>query len=196
MVAPESALVSVSGAVGPIPYLFLDATSSTRSARTVENVSAFVAYGIGLDGKRQLLAVTIGAKDSEDRLAQLNERALSGVELVADAHAGLRQQMAAWLVGETHPESMKGGTRQSAAELRPPGSHSSSSSRPSRPARPAGRLGRATASPHKGIVVHEAQSNSRPSGPSPHHPQPVDEREAAPVLMPRATGHVRRVLGS
>jgi transposase-like protein len=81
--------------VGPIPYLFLDATFlDARWARKVENVSALVAYGIGLDGKRQLLAVTIGAEESEDSwselLAQLNERGLSGVQLVvADAHAGL-----------------------------------------------------------------------------------------------------------
>jgi putative transposase len=80
---------------GSIPYLFLDAAFlDARWARTVENVSALVAYGIGLDGKRQLLAVTIGAEESEDSwsdlLAQLNERGLSGVQLVvADAHAGL-----------------------------------------------------------------------------------------------------------
>ncbi len=80
---------------GPIPYLFLDATFlDARWARTVENVSALVAYGIGLDGHRQLLAVTIGAEESEDSwselLAQLIERGLSGVELVvADAHAGI-----------------------------------------------------------------------------------------------------------
>jgi putative transposase len=80
---------------GTIPYLFLDATFlDARWARKVENVSALVAYGIGLDGKRQLLAVTIGAEESEDSwselLAQLVERGLSGVQLVvADAHAGL-----------------------------------------------------------------------------------------------------------
>jgi putative transposase len=80
---------------GPIPYLFLDATFlDARWARTVENVSALVAYGIGLDGHRQLLAVTIGAEESEESwselLAQLNERGLSGVQLViADAHAGI-----------------------------------------------------------------------------------------------------------
>jgi transposase-like protein len=80
---------------GPIPYLFLDATFlDARWARVVENVSALVAYGIGLDGHRQLLAVTIGAEESEDSwselLAQLGERGLSGVQLVvADAHAGL-----------------------------------------------------------------------------------------------------------
>jgi putative transposase len=80
---------------GPIPYLFLDATFlDARWARKVENVSALVAHGIGLDGKRQLLAVTIGAEESEESwselLAQLVERGLSGVQLVvADAHAGL-----------------------------------------------------------------------------------------------------------
>jgi putative transposase len=80
---------------GAITYLFLDATFlDARWARTVENVSALVAYGIGLDGKRQLLAVTVGAEESEDSwselLAQLTERGLSGVQLVvADAHAGL-----------------------------------------------------------------------------------------------------------
>ncbi len=81
--------------VGPIPYLFLDATFlDARWARKVESVSALVAYGIGLDGHRQLLAVTIGAEESEaswsELLAQLVERGLSGVQLViADAHAGL-----------------------------------------------------------------------------------------------------------
>ena len=53
-----------------------------------------MAYGVGLDGHRQLVAITIGAEESEaswsDLLVQLNERGLSGVQLViADAHAGL-----------------------------------------------------------------------------------------------------------
>jgi len=80
---------------GPVPYLFIDATFlDARWARKVENVSALVAYGIGLDGHRQLLAVTIGAEESEESwselLAQLVERGLSGVQLVvADDHAGL-----------------------------------------------------------------------------------------------------------
>jgi hypothetical protein len=47
---------------GPIPYLFLDATFvDARWAREVENVSALVAYGVGLGGHRELLAVAIGA---------------------------------------------------------------------------------------------------------------------------------------
>jgi putative transposase len=81
--------------VGPIPYLFLDATFlDARWARKVENVSALVAYGVGEDGHRQLLAVTIGAEESEaswgELLTQLNERGLNGVRLViADDHRGL-----------------------------------------------------------------------------------------------------------
>ncbi len=80
---------------GPIPYLYLDATFiDARWARTVENVSALVAYGVGLDGHRQLLAVQIGAQESEaswaELLGQLVTRGLSGVELIIrDEHAGL-----------------------------------------------------------------------------------------------------------
>jgi transposase-like protein len=79
----------------PIAYLYLDATFlDTRWARKVENVAALVAYGVGPDGHRNLLGVTIGAAESEDSwaelLRQLLERGLSGVRLViADAHAGL-----------------------------------------------------------------------------------------------------------
>jgi transposase-like protein len=79
----------------PITYLYLDATFlDARWARKVENVAALVAYGIGPSGKRQLLAVTIGASESEDSwsdlIRQLTERGLHGVKLViADAHGGL-----------------------------------------------------------------------------------------------------------
>jgi putative transposase len=75
--------------------LYLDATFlDARWARTVENVSALVAYAVGKDGHRKLLGISIGAQESEaswsELLAQLVERGLSGVQLViADAHAGL-----------------------------------------------------------------------------------------------------------
>jgi transposase-like protein len=78
-----------------IPYLFLDATYvDARWARSVENVSALVAYGVGLDGHRHLLAVTIGSEESEESwgelLSQLLDRGLSGVRLVvSDDHRGL-----------------------------------------------------------------------------------------------------------
>ena len=80
----------------PIIYLYLDATFlNARWARQVENVSALVAYGVGADGKRQLLAVTIGVSESEeswtDLLQQLLARGLHGVRLViSDAHLGLK----------------------------------------------------------------------------------------------------------
>jgi transposase-like protein len=79
----------------PIPYLYLDATFvDARWARTVENVSALVAYGVGLDGCRRLLAVHIGAQESEaswaELLAGLVARGLTGVKLlIRDEHAGL-----------------------------------------------------------------------------------------------------------
>jgi putative transposase len=78
-----------------IPYLYLDATFiDARWARTVENVSALVAYGVGPDGHRRLLGVLIGAQESEaswaELLAELVARGLSGVQLVIrDEHAGL-----------------------------------------------------------------------------------------------------------
>lgn len=80
----------------PFPYLYLDATFlDARWARSVENVSALVAYGVDFSGHRRLLGVTIGAEESEDSwsdlLSQLCDRGLSGVQLViADEHRGLR----------------------------------------------------------------------------------------------------------
>ena len=80
----------------PMPYVYLDATFlDARWARRVENVAALVAYGVGLDGRRRLLAVTIGAQESEaswaDLLGKLTQRGLTGVKLViADDHAGLK----------------------------------------------------------------------------------------------------------
>lgn len=77
------------------PYLYLDATFlDARWARTVENVSALVAYAVGEDGHRHLLAITLGPSESkeawEELLGQLIERGLQGVRLIiADAHAGL-----------------------------------------------------------------------------------------------------------
>ena len=80
---------------GAHPYLYLDATFvDARWARTVENVSALVAYAVGPDGKRRLLGITLGAEESAaswaELLGQLLERGLSGVQLViADDHQGL-----------------------------------------------------------------------------------------------------------
>lgn len=80
---------------GEIRYLFVDATFlDARWARSVENISALVAYGVGEDGHRRLLGVSIGPQESEhtwtDLLEQLVKRGLHGVKLiVADDHKGL-----------------------------------------------------------------------------------------------------------
>jgi transposase-like protein len=87
---------------GVHPYVYLDATFiDARWARTVENVSALVAYAVGPDGYRHLLAVTLGAEESEaswsELLEQLVERGLSGVELfISDEHAGLKAALRRW----------------------------------------------------------------------------------------------------
>ncbi len=90
----------------PIAYLYLDATFiDARWARTVENVAALVAYGVGPDGHRRLLGVHIGVQEAEASwaalLGELVERGLSGVRLVVrDEHAGL-----AAAVRKTLPEA-------------------------------------------------------------------------------------------
>lgn len=88
---------------GEHPYLYLDATFlDARWARTVENVSALVAYAVGPEGHRRLLGVTLGAEESEaswsELLEQLVDRGLSGVQLViADDHQGLAAAVRRWL---------------------------------------------------------------------------------------------------
>jgi transposase-like protein len=78
-----------------VPYLYLDATFlDARWARSVENVSALVAYGVDEDGHRRLLGIGIGPQESEETwselIQELLDRGLSGVQLViADEHRGL-----------------------------------------------------------------------------------------------------------
>lgn len=78
-----------------IVYLYLDATFlKTRWAREVEQTAALVAYGVGRDGYRRLLGITVDLAESEaswsELLSQLIERGLRGVELViSDDHKGL-----------------------------------------------------------------------------------------------------------
>ena len=60
---------------GPHPYLYLDATFlDARWARKVENVSALVAYAVGPEGHRRLLAVTLGAEESQQSWSELLEQ--------------------------------------------------------------------------------------------------------------------------
>ena len=78
-----------------ICYLYVDATFlKARYAREVESMAALVAYGVGRDGHRKLLAVTVANAESQlswtDLFSGLIERGLHGVQLIiSDAHAGL-----------------------------------------------------------------------------------------------------------
>jgi putative transposase len=74
---------------GEVLYLYLDATFlAARWVRAVENVSALVAYGVGKDGQRKLLGISIGLvrRGGEARwselLSQLVERDFAGLPIV------------------------------------------------------------------------------------------------------------------
>lgn len=80
----------------PDPYLILDARyEKVREDGVVGSQAVLIAIGIDRDGRRQILAVEMAARESrsswKDFLLGLRRRGLSGVELVvADDHAGLR----------------------------------------------------------------------------------------------------------
>ena len=87
------------------PYVFVDATyCKARVNRRVVAQAVVVATGVCGDGRREVLGFSVG--DSEDGafwtqfLRSLKARGLGGVQLViADAHLGLRQAVAAVMVG-------------------------------------------------------------------------------------------------
>lgn len=80
----------------PYPYLILDARyEKVREDGVVGSQAVLIAIGIDWDGRRQILAVEMAARESrsswKDFLLGPRRRGLSGVELVvADDHAGLR----------------------------------------------------------------------------------------------------------
>ncbi|WP_262287481.1 IS256 family transposase [Micromonospora sp. MA102] len=87
------------------PYVFLDATyCKARVNRRVVSQAIVVATGVRADGWREVLGFAVG--DSEDGafwtafLRSLKARGLGGVQLViSDAHTGLKQAIAAVLLG-------------------------------------------------------------------------------------------------
>jgi putative transposase len=87
------------------PYVFLDATyCKARVDRRVVSQAVVVATGVRGDGWREVLGFAVG--DSEDGafwtafLRSLKARGLGGVQLViSDAHSGLKQAIAAVLLG-------------------------------------------------------------------------------------------------
>ena len=89
------------------PYVFLDATyCKARVDHRVVSQAVVVAVGVSADGRREVLGMDVG--DSEDGafwtafLRSLRARGLGGVQLVvSDAHAGLKQAIAAVLIGSS-----------------------------------------------------------------------------------------------
>jgi putative transposase len=87
------------------PYVFLDATyCKARVNRRVVSQAVVIATGVRAEGWREVLGFAVG--DSEDGafwtafLRSLKARGLGGVQLViSDAHTGLKQAIAAVLLG-------------------------------------------------------------------------------------------------
>jgi putative transposase len=87
------------------PYVFLDATyCKARVNRRVVSQAVVIATGVRADGWREVLGFAVG--DSGDGafwtafLRSLKARGLGGVQLVvSDAHTGLKQAIAAVLLG-------------------------------------------------------------------------------------------------
>ena len=77
------------------PYLILDARyEKVRREGIVQDAAVLIAVGVGTDGKRRILGVSVSLSEHEihwrDFLRSLVERGLSGVRLiVSDAHSGL-----------------------------------------------------------------------------------------------------------
>ena len=92
---------------GPYAYVWLDALAvKCREQGRIVNVACVVATGVNVDGYREILGVDV--LTSEDGagwtafLRDLVARGLSGVELViSDAHAGLKEAIAAVLPGSS-----------------------------------------------------------------------------------------------
>src|SRR3954447_21094742 len=91
--------------IGETPYLILDARyENVRYGGQVRSCAVLVAIGIDAEGKRSILGVSVSLSEAEahwrDFLGSLQARGLHGVKLVtSDAHAGLKEALAARLTG-------------------------------------------------------------------------------------------------
>jgi transposase-like protein len=91
--------------IGETPYLVLDARyERVRHGGSVIDCAVLVAVGIGIDGKRRVLGVSVSLSEAEvhwrEFLASLKVRGLIGVRLVvSDDHAGLKAARRAELPG-------------------------------------------------------------------------------------------------
>ena len=83
-------------ALGEFPYVFLDARyEKVRQDGQIRDAAILFAVGVGLDGKRQILGVSISLSEHEVHwrsfLQSLVARGLNSVQLItSDDHAGLK----------------------------------------------------------------------------------------------------------
>lgn len=82
--------------LGEVPYVFLDARyEKVRQDSQIRDAAILIATGVGLDGKRQILGVSISLSEHEVHwrafLQSLVARGLSSVQLItSDDHSGLK----------------------------------------------------------------------------------------------------------
>jgi transposase-like protein len=91
--------------LGEYPYLFLDAYyEQVREDGQVRDLAVLVAVGVNLQGKREILGISVSLSEHEVHwrafLESLKRRGLEGVQLVtSDDHSGLRAARLAVLGG-------------------------------------------------------------------------------------------------
>jgi len=91
--------------VGETPYLILDARyEKVRHGGVVVSCALLIAVGVGADGRRSILGVSVSLSEAEvhwrEFLTCLQERGLYGVQLItSDDHAGLTAAREARLPG-------------------------------------------------------------------------------------------------
>jgi transposase-like protein len=91
--------------LGETPYLILDARyEKVRLGGSIVSCAVLTAIGIDTQGRRSILGVSVSMSEAEvhwrDFLASLQARGMHGVKMVtSDAHAGLKEALAARLTG-------------------------------------------------------------------------------------------------
>ena len=91
--------------LGKIVYLYLDARyEKVRMDGQIRDAAILIGSGVGLDGKRRILGVSVSLSEAEQHwrlfLENLLGRGLAGVQLIiSDDHAGMRKARQALFTG-------------------------------------------------------------------------------------------------
>ncbi|MFN2304688.1 MAG: IS256 family transposase, partial [Anaerolineales bacterium] len=91
--------------LGEIVYLYLDARyEKVRMDGQIRDAAILIASGVGGDGKRRILGVSVSMSEAEQHwrlfLEDLIERGMHGVQLIiSDDHSGLRKARQALFTG-------------------------------------------------------------------------------------------------